>query len=333
MEKKLSKIIFIVPYYGEIPPYFEMWLKSAACNRSVDFLLITDTELPMRLPNNVIHLQWSWSRLEAQVQSCFDFPISLKVPYKLCDFKPALGFVFRDYIQGYDFWGNCDMDLVFGDIRKFVTEEILNAIDIFGYLGHFILYRNTESVRQIFKKKGALYNYKTVFSSNEHYAFDEITGLKCIVEQNQIPHYYNDSIIADAFEVYRQMKIDRLKNYKYQVFYWENGKVFRSYLDNDTVYSEEYLYIHFQKKKPVLETDQRKSASFYIFSDRFENKSCGVPSAETIREKADWGGEQRERMERFRWHVKKAVHFLEISNSQRMIWISQHRFRAAQKKA
>jgi hypothetical protein len=271
--------------------------------------------------------------LEAQVQSCFDFPISLKDPYKLCDFKPALGFVFREYIQGYDFWGNCDIDLVFGDIRRFVTEDILEQIDIFGRFGHFELYRNTDEVRYLFKKSGALYDFKTVFSTKEYYAFDEITGLKCIVEKNQIPHYYNDSIIADANDIFRQMKISRVKNYKYQVFYWEKGKVFRSYVDNDTVYSEEYLYIHFQKKKPVPETDQRKSAAFYIFSDRFENKSCGVPSAETIREKADWGGDKRERMERFRWHVRKAVHFLEISNSQRMIWINQHRFRAAQKKA
>jgi hypothetical protein len=91
--------------------------------------------------------------------------------------------------------------------------------------------------------------------------------------------------------------------------------------------------MHFQKKKPVPETDQQKSDSFYIFSDRFENKSCGVPSAETIREKSDWGGENRERMERFRWYVRKAVRFLETSNDQRIIWINQHRFRSAQKKA
>ena len=30
---------------------------------------------------------------------------------------------------GYDFWGHCDMDLIWGDIRNFITEDVLSKYD------------------------------------------------------------------------------------------------------------------------------------------------------------------------------------------------------------
>ena len=42
-------------------------------------------------------------------------------PYKLCDYKPVYGLIFDEDLQDYDFWGHCDVDLIFGDIRKFIN--------------------------------------------------------------------------------------------------------------------------------------------------------------------------------------------------------------------
>ena len=54
-----------------------------------------------------------------------DFEIVLNEPYDLCDFKVAYGEIFQEYLEPYDFWGFCDCDLIYGDIRHFLTEELL----------------------------------------------------------------------------------------------------------------------------------------------------------------------------------------------------------------
>ena len=62
---------------------------------------------------------------------CFDFAITLHTPYKLCDYKPAYGEIFAPELSGYDFWGYGDMDLVFGDLRAYFTEDKLRKYDKF----------------------------------------------------------------------------------------------------------------------------------------------------------------------------------------------------------
>lgn len=71
----------------------------------------------------------SFEKLKELVQSHFDFQISLEAPYKLCDFKPAYGDIFKDYAEKYDFWGHCDFDMIFGNLRKFFNEDKLEKYD------------------------------------------------------------------------------------------------------------------------------------------------------------------------------------------------------------
>lgn len=44
------------------------------------------------------------------------FAVNIGYPYKLCDFKPAYGFLFPEIIKRYDFWGHGDIDVVYGNI-------------------------------------------------------------------------------------------------------------------------------------------------------------------------------------------------------------------------
>ena len=57
-------------------------------------------------------------------------PISFDSAYKLCDFKPTFGTIFAEYLNEYDFWGNADIDLIYGNIRRFLTEELLSEYDV-----------------------------------------------------------------------------------------------------------------------------------------------------------------------------------------------------------
>ena len=39
------------------------------------------------------------------------------------------GHIFSDYLVGYDFWGYGDIDLIYGNISKFITRDMLEQFD------------------------------------------------------------------------------------------------------------------------------------------------------------------------------------------------------------
>ena len=246
------KIVFIVPYYGKFPGYFHEWVYSAGflSKENIDFLLITDICIDFPLPNNIKVLSVTFDEFQKRAQEKFDFRIALNSPYKLCDFKPTLGYLFADEIRNYDFWGNCDIDQVWGSVRSFISDDILEYYDRIQFLGHFILYRNTPEMCTLFKKKGAIYDYCHVLSDEMHYSFCEHSGMMKIVAKNHIKNYLAINY-ADLSPRYTRMIISRQPNYKFQIIYWENGHVIRAFINNSgNVEKDEYMYFHFQRKHP-----------------------------------------------------------------------------------
>ena len=84
-------------------------------------------------------------------QNHYDFPISISAPYKFCDFRPAFGEIFSDYLVGYDYWGHCDVDLIWGDIRKFVTDDVLTKYKRIFSRGHCSIYENSSEVNAFYR--------------------------------------------------------------------------------------------------------------------------------------------------------------------------------------
>lgn len=169
----MNKIVMIVPYFGTLPNYFNFWLRSCEYNTEIDWLIFTDNEIESKSQNTRI-IKISWIKFKEYVQSKFDFQLALNSPYKLCDLKPCYGFIFSDYIKQYDFWGHCDVDIVWGNIRKYVTDEILSKYDRIYRNGHFCLFRNIDFINKLFmKSKGLHYDYKHVLTHPESFVFDE----------------------------------------------------------------------------------------------------------------------------------------------------------------
>lgn len=186
----------------------------------------------------------------------FDFEVSLPQPYKLCDFKPAYGEVFRDLLKEYDFWGHCDDDLIFGDIRRFVSDDILNRYDrILGH-GHFSLFRNTEKVAQMYKK--AKPSYREVFSRPESFCFDEYPGTSRYWKDYLKDRFYDDAIFDDIacmkYNFYAVHKKVHDKGCTKFVYAFEDGKLWRVFEKDGKVCKEETMYVHFQKRMLKVET-------------------------------------------------------------------------------
>lgn len=172
----MKNIILITCWYGDYPWYLPYYIHSCGFNPSVDFVIITDntTEIP-RLPENVKILHRDLNEIISTTSEKIGFKINIDYPYKLCDFKPAYGFMFPELIVDHDFWGHCDLDLIYGDIRGFLTEEFLSNYDYISLrhdytTGCFGLFRNNELLNTFFKKSR---DYQKVFSEPKHFCFDE----------------------------------------------------------------------------------------------------------------------------------------------------------------
>ena len=124
--QKLTKdrIVLIIPYYGSMPPYFDLWKNSAEANHEITFLIVTDLKVPVKKSSNIKVLKMSFDTLKNRIANMLKMKIKLNAPYKLCDYKPAYGYICEQWLEGYDYWGHCDCDLIFGDLSP--VEHILS---------------------------------------------------------------------------------------------------------------------------------------------------------------------------------------------------------------
>ena len=323
-----KKIVFIVPYYGSFPSYFREWAFSAGFlfNSDIDYFLVTDIPVDFQLPSNIKVLPMTFESLRNKIQEKFDFPIGLTTPYKLCDFKPTLGYVFENEIQGYDFWGNCDLDQVWGDVRKFITDDILDAYDRVQFLGHFILYRNTYEINRAFMMPGSIYDYRKVLSDTMHYSFCEHSGMMKIVVSNKISNYLSINY-ADLSPRYKRMIISRQNNYDYQLLFWQDGQVYRAYIDDSgNVKIDEYMYFHFQRKHPKSLScweEGRIPERIIYNANAFIEGFQDVITPDYIKKYCDFESRQIDKQESNDYTRKKMSDFLRSSWKKKRLWLKQ----------
>lgn len=167
----MKSIVIIFPYFGKLPVQYGMWRASALYNSTVDYMFFTDADVEPA--GNIIVHKMPFDDFKQIVQKTFDFQIALNRPYKLCEYKQAYGYILQDYIKGYDFWGFGDLDLVYGDIRSFITDNVLTHKFLLGW-GHLTLLQNDEDANTYFMKQVSGYqSYKNAFTTNKITFFDE----------------------------------------------------------------------------------------------------------------------------------------------------------------
>ena len=172
----MNKTALIIAYFGPIPSFINLFLKGCEYNKDIDFLFFTDwdcTKLPM--VGNVSNIPFTLQKFNETASKKCGIKINVNSGYKLCDLKPAWPHIFEDYVVNYDFVGYCDIDLIFGQINHFFTNEIKETIDIFTitteYLSSaFTIFRNTPKV---FKLYQCAAGWREIFQGTRHFAFDE----------------------------------------------------------------------------------------------------------------------------------------------------------------
>ena len=255
----MTQKLFIVCYYGKWPPYFREWLYTAQRMQEAgySFLLVTDLEIDYQLPVNVNVLKMELKTIKERISSLVGFECSLNHPYKLCDYKPAYGLIFEEELKEFDFWGHCDLDILWGDYSRFVPEELFQKYDKIQFLGHSVLYRNVPEINRAFMLYGGEFSFTEVFRSDCFFSFDEHPGMCGIAINNGLNHWesYNQADLSAAFE---RPVISRANNYPYQIIYWDDGKIMRAYIDKEELKYDSFSYLHFQKKAPLGLPDWNK---------------------------------------------------------------------------
>ncbi len=171
----MKKICIIIPYFGKWPEWFDLFLETCKYNPTINWFFFTDCGEPVNKIINVKYFKMTLEEFNTLATNKLKIQINIKHPYKLCDFKPAYGVVFEDYLINYDFWGYGDIDLLYGNIRKFITVQVLETYDIITgtekYLaGHLSLFRNSDKINRLYEKCS---NYKMIFKNQKFFNIDE----------------------------------------------------------------------------------------------------------------------------------------------------------------
>ena len=277
------RICIITAQFGKLPCYINLWLKSCRWNPGIDFLVCSDIKVD-EFPENVRWLYMGFSEFRTLAEEKLGMKVQLDTPYECCDLKTVYGVIFSEYLNGYDYWGYCDVDMVFGDLEWYFKKYDLNLYDKFLSFGHLTLIRNTKENNERYRLPcNAGRSYRDAFTSKGSMHFDE-------GEINQIYKMYgfpifDQRIAADISPVFKRMRLggDGI-NHCFQAFFWQNGKVWRAYQAKTKtwkgVVTEEFAYIHFQKRRMAIPGfDIDETNRFYICSDHFEVKEeIGYPT-------------------------------------------------------
>ena len=274
----MKSIAFVIPYFGHFPNYFDKWLKSCSYNSTIDWIIFTDCHEEYDYPINVHVNYCTFEDIKVRFQSKFDFKISLNKPYKLCDYKCAYGYIFEKELEKYDFWGYCDVDLIWGDIRKFVTDDLLENYCRVGVLGHCSILLNDDKINRLFKRDYSredctIPNYKWVYTSKMSFCFDEGHAFNKFFPLSGITITPIDRVFDVNIKFKGFIPAKHIPGITYDntcSFKWINGKLYAQYYINKKIVEIEIAYAHFQKR--ALHNCDINTDCFWIVPDHFQTE-------------------------------------------------------------
>jgi len=251
-------IIKIIPYFGQWPEWINFYIESCKANPDIDWLFYTDCAEPENKAPNVRYINLSFDDYKKLVSEKLKINFNPSSPYKLCDLKPAYGLIHKDEISSYDFYAFGDIDIVYGDIRKFITDEILDKYQVISthekrISGHFALFRNTEQLRNAFK---LIPGWQQDLEDIEHKGIDESQYSKIFLKHKKHPLFLRK--LWSLFNSYQRRVLFKeqystilspipwwngAKNHP-QEWYWKNG-----HLTNNSDGDREFMYLHFMNWK------------------------------------------------------------------------------------
>ncbi|MFT9266286.1 DUF6625 family protein [Oenococcus sp.] len=254
----MNKVAIVIPYMGKLPKNTKTFLLSCSYNPEIDWKIFIDqdTEYETFAPSNVTFIKSSLKQIKERIIKITKLKsINLTNGYKLCDYRPLYGQIFSDFLTGYDYWGYSDMDVVYGDLMKYIKAGIGQHVEKIGELGHLTIIRNSAIANKryllpISENEKRINLFKDVISQTDKIChFDEGPGLDTIYQQYQLDVYHNVDLAGDIlFENLDLNSNDKRFTNKKSCYVWHAGHAYYSYHRNKNIFKHEYGYLHFQKR-------------------------------------------------------------------------------------
>ncbi len=266
----MTSIAFIIPYFGKWPIWFPAFLKSCESNPTIHWIFFTDCEIPLNYPSNVKIFAVKMEDMAILFNRKIGVNVAIQHPVKFCDLKPTYGHVFEEYLKGYDFWGFCDIDIIWGDIRKFITEEMLQQYDLVSsristVSGHFTILRNNLYNRLLYKTDGI---YKELFKESKYLWFDENTFATIVAEKKQKGEL---KVWWDEYLVNNERDRDSHQEYYLDRWVFDKGKLYDIGVNGKQ--KAEHMYLHFINWKITM---NRCDIGYTSTDDKFYISYSGI---------------------------------------------------------
>ncbi|MBN2530543.1 MAG: hypothetical protein JXR76_29420 [Deltaproteobacteria bacterium] len=276
MSNKSKFLVFVIIYVGPWPPWLKLFLATCKSNPHIDFLFLSDTliEPAETLPANVKNIQMDADDIKKRFETGLDMELPVVDGRKIPDLRPFCGLGFHEFIEEYQFWGYCDIDLLWGDLSWALNPEALANVDVFSpsvqhCVGHCTILRNNEEMNLLCR---SIPDYKERALVRESTFMDE-TGITTVIKSRPEIRYLHPK------DVLEEMKNDKAmvgistwdcrgltgqRNNPGYLFHWD-GK--RGILKTRQT-SCEIMYLHFLSLKQKLfwffYNDKKDYASFYM---------------------------------------------------------------------
>ncbi|MFC2101136.1 DUF6625 family protein [Bacteroidota bacterium] len=258
----MKSIIIIIDYFGgKWPEWFPLFLESCRYNPTINWLFHTDCPCS---PCSIKNVEFNYITKDdyiKYVNNKLDVRFDPADYYKICDLRPMYGVLYEEQITAYDFWGYGDLDVIYGNIRHFYTDKVLenNIISTHSWCisGHFALIKNEEWLKNAYLK---IKNWKRIIEMKNNQRFDEDIFTKLFKYPKGLPvglqqlydFLYPSSKMFRTNSFFKEQYTTPLVPYPWKtgnmkhplVWFWKDGRITNE-LDGD----EEFIYLHFMNFK------------------------------------------------------------------------------------
>lgn len=238
----MKSIVILIDYFGAWPKWFPIFLASCKSNSTVNWIIRTDCDIPPAPPSNVKFVATNYDSYVENVSLHLGIDFKPSSSYKICDIRPMWGDIFYEDIKNYDYYGFGDLDVIYGDIRKFYTDDVLSHDAISSHVGilsgHLCLFRNVEALRMAYLK---IPGWKDYLENPESTRFDEDI-------YSSIFFQHNDTLAhSPPFRTYAKEQYSTVFHPMHwhdgtavhpDVWFWKDGMITN---DRD---GRGYLYLH-----------------------------------------------------------------------------------------
>ena len=213
-----SLVDFLIFHPGVLETYAERTGKHV-CPPNVKFIHLQSMEhlasrYLLRLMDHVPENEWVLDDRDMMARILTKHLMAY--PYALVEYKPTFGHVFAEFLTDYTHWGYSDLDIVFGDLSRWITDDELNDYDIvtYGYgdqnrvylRGQFTFHRNTPKVNAIWRKCEYLarldQRFGKVLAGEQKLKFESAEGCysAAVLEHQDIRVKYATKAFTDTLE-------------------------------------------------------------------------------------------------------------------------------------